>query len=104
MSAFAIAISICGVLLLYVSRSDILYLPYFSFRSRIFALLISVWSSQAARQFHAASGFTPDDRRYKIEYIKLIVQSILSIVLTLASVYIMLSPSSTSSDKHWASG
>jgi hypothetical protein len=104
MSAIPVATLLCGALLLYGSRSEILLLPPdIRFRYWIPVTLSYIWRGQTARAAIGASGLK-QHHRFKIEYTRLIVQSLISILLVVASLYVMLSSSSAESDKHWASG
>jgi hypothetical protein len=77
-------------------------LPPVRLGQRILTLFSSIWAGQMARHVEDIASQFPET--FRIEYTKLIVQSIISIILVLASVYILISTSAEASEKHWASG
>lgn len=100
----AIAVLACGALLLYVSRSDLLYLPGIRLRHRIPILLRWIWRGAPAAVSFAALSREHDRNHFRIEYTKLVIQAVISVILVSASLYIILSSSLAQSEKHWASG
>ena len=76
-----------------------LYLPV-----RAHDLISLLWDGRSAKNFEVLEETLPDSYRFRIEYTKLVVQSVISLTLVFASIYIFLSPAFGSSDKHWASG
>jgi hypothetical protein len=96
--AVPIIIFIVGALLLYVTQQSALYLPL-NLAGRVSAL----WSGRAARAAEEIATVSAVEKQ-KISHKKFIIQSIISLVLLLAALFMILSSTFTSQDKHWAFG